>query len=38
MENLTETTIMRKAFDIELMAILLADLETFKSTQQDIAA
>lgn len=38
MENSTETAILLKMLDIELMGILLADLEAFKSTQQDIAA
>ena len=38
MENSNGTIILLKALDIELMVILLADLEAFKSTQQDIAA
>jgi hypothetical protein len=38
MENTTETIILLKALDMELMAIIAADLEAFKNSRQDIAA
>jgi hypothetical protein len=33
MENSTQTTVLLKALDLELLAILTADLEAFKSLQ-----
>jgi hypothetical protein len=38
MENSTQTTVMLKALDIELLAIMTADLEAFRNAQQSIAA
>jgi hypothetical protein len=38
MENPTQLNILLKAIDIELLAILTADLEAFKTAQQNIAA
>jgi hypothetical protein len=34
MKNSTKTTILLKAFDIELKAILVKDLKAFKTAQQ----
>jgi hypothetical protein len=38
MENSTQTIVMLKALDLELLAILTADIEAFKNTQGNIAA